>query len=65
MKSLYQLIPKTCKAKKIKMINQDSIKVNSITLNLASNQRFRERKTIFVFYSAIYTFTASKKVNLI
>jgi len=43
------------------MINKDSIKVKSITLNLAPNQRFGERKTIFVFYSAIYTFTASKK----
>jgi len=39
------------------------IKKNS--LNLASNQRFEELKTIFVFYSAIYTFTAFKKVNLI
>lgn len=34
-------------------------------LNAASNQRFGAVKTIFVFYYSIYTFTASKKVNLI
>ena len=31
----------------------------------ATNQLFGARKTIFVFYYSIYTFTASKKVNLI
>jgi hypothetical protein len=41
------------------------MKVKSMTLNLASNQRFRDLKTIFVYYYSIYTFTASKKVNLI
>jgi hypothetical protein len=41
------------------------MKVKTITLNVASNQRFRVVKTIFVFYYSIYTFTASKKVNLI
>jgi hypothetical protein len=34
-------------------------------LNSAASQLFGEGKTIFVFYNAIYTFTASKKVNLI
>ncbi|CAN5560696.1 hypothetical protein BH11BAC1_BH11BAC1_25150 [soil metagenome] len=33
--------------------------------NVASNQLFGVLKTIFVYYYSIYTFTASKKVNLI
>jgi hypothetical protein len=36
-----------------------------IALNPATSQPFGVLKTIFVFYYSIYTFTASKKVNLI
>jgi hypothetical protein len=47
------------------MIKQKVMQIKINTLNPASNQRFEKVKTIFVFYSAIYTFTAFKKVNLI
>ena len=40
-------------------------KVVTNTPKEATNQLFGARKTIFVFYYAIYTFTASQKVNLI
>jgi|GEM_PF-5648805 len=47
---------------------ESDMKVTNINVqssNTASNQCSEVSKTIFVFYYSIYTFTASKKVNLI
>ncbi len=45
--------------------NQMDLKGKSNLINVATNQLFAALKTIFVYYYSIYTFTASKKVNLI
>jgi hypothetical protein len=45
---------------KIKVVFRESV-----TPEAATGATFRVEKTIFVFYYSIYTFTASKKVNLI